>query len=233
MNISIIGYGKMGKEVEKQSLKRGHSIYSIIEKDSLEKNIIGADVAINFCTPETAHQNIAFCLKNNIPVVSGTTGWLSDLDKIKKLSEETKTSFLYSSNFSLGMNLFFKLNKKLAEIMHKHDYDLSIDETHHTEKKDSPSGTSISLAEDIIQYGKFNSWSTKSEKNSIKIKSNRFKDSKGEHIVNYSSDIDEIEIRHFAKKRKGFALGAIMAAEWILDKKGVFDMNDFINDINN
>ena len=117
--------------------------------------------------------------------------------------------------------------------MHKHDYDLSIDETHHTEKKDSPSGTSISLAEDIIQYGKFNSWSTKSEKNSIKIKSNRLKDSKGEHIVNYSSDIDEIEIRHFAKKRKGFALGAIMAAEWILDKKGVFDMNDFINDINN
>ena len=233
MKIVLLGYGKMGKEIEKISLKRKHEIIFKIDKDSNIKNISGADVAINFCTPETAVKNIEFGLKNSIPVVSGTTGWLSDLSKIKELSKISNTSFLYSSNFSLGVNLFFDLNKKLADIMKKHDqYNLSIEEIHHVQKVDKPSGTAITIANGIIEKGKYKNWSTDNEKNSIQIESKRIDKVHGTHIVNYSSTIDSIEIKHTAKNRKGFALGAVLAAEWIIDKKGVFQMSDVINDPN-
>jgi 4-hydroxy-tetrahydrodipicolinate reductase len=233
MKIVLLGYGKMGKEIEKISLKRKHEIIFKIDKDSNIKNISGADVAINFCTPETAVKNIEFGLKNSIPVVSGTTGWLSDLSKIQKLSKISNTSFLYSSNFSLGVNLFFDLNKKLADIMKKHDqYILSIEEIHHVQKVDKPSGTAITIANGIIEKGKYKNWSTDNEKNSIQIESKRIDKVPGTHIVNYSSKIDSIEIKHTAKNRKGFALGAVLAAEWIVDKKGVFQMSDVINDPN-
>ena len=156
MKIALIGYGKMGKEIEKISNERGHEVIYKIDKDSNLKNISGADVAINFCTPETALQNIELGLKSSIPVVSGTTGWLSDFNKIQELSKKLDISFLYSSNFSLGVNLFFDLNKKLAEIMKKHDqYSLKIEETHHIQKVDKPSGTAITLAEGIIEKGKY------------------------------------------------------------------------------
>ncbi len=233
MKIALIGYGKMGKEIEKISQARGHEVIFKIDKDSNIKNISGADVAINFCTPETALQNIELGLKSSIPVVSGTTGWLSDLNKIQVLSKKLNISFLYSSNFSLGVNLFFDLNKKLADIMNKHDqYDLNIEETHHIQKVDKPSGTAITLAEGIIEKGKYNNWSMDNEKKSIPIKSKRIDKVPGTHIVNYSSEIDSIEIKHIAKNRTGFALGAVIAAEWIVDKKGFFKMSDVIKDPN-
>jgi len=233
MKIALLGYGKMGKEIEKISLERKHEIIFKIDKDSNIKNISGADVAINFCTPETAVKNIEFGLKNSIPVVSGTTGWLSGLSKIQELSKVSNTSFLYSSNFSLGVNLFFDLNKRLADIMKKHDqYNLSIEEIHHVQKVDKPSGTAITIANGIIEKGKYKNWSTDNEKNSIQIESKRIDKVPGTHIVNYSSTIDSIEIKHSAKNRKGFALGAVLAAEWIVDKKGVFQMSDVINDPN-
>ena len=233
MKIALLGYGKMGKEIEKISLERKHEIIFKIDKDSNIKNISGADVAINFCTPETAVKNIELGLKNSIPVVSGTTGWLSGLSKIQELSKVSNTSFLYSSNFSLGVNLFFDLNKRLADIMKKHDqYNLSIEEIHHVQKVDKPSGTAITIANGIIEKGKYKNWSTDNEKNSIQIESKRIDKVPGTHIVNYSSTIDSIEIKHSAKNRKGFALGAVLAAEWIVDKKGVFQMSDVINDPN-
>ena len=233
MKIALIGYGKMGKEIEKISHERGHEVIFKIDKDSDLKNISGADVAINFCTPETALQNIELGLKSSIPVVSGTTGWLSDFNKIQELSKKLDISFLYSSNFSLGVNLFFDLNKKLAEIMKKHDqYDLNIEETHHIQKVDKPSGTAITLAEGIIEKGKYNNWSMDNEKKSIPIESKRIDKVPGTHMVNYSSELDSIEIKHIAKNRTGFALGAVIAAEWIVDKKGVFEMSDVINDPN-
>ena len=233
MKIALIGYGKMGKEIEKISNERGHEVIYKIDKDSNLKNISGADVAINFCTPETALQNIELGLKSSIPVVSGTTGWLSDFNKIQELSKKLDISFLYSSNFSLGVNLFFDLNKKLAEIMKKHDqYNLNIEETHHIQKVDKPSGTAITLAEGIIEKGKYNNWSMDNEKKSIPIECKRIDKVAGTHIVNYSSELDSIEIKHIAKNRTGFALGAVIAAEWIVDKKGVFEMSDVINDPN-
>ena len=233
MKIALIGYGKMGKEIEKISHERGHEVIFKIDKDSDLKNISGADVAINFCTPETALQNIELGLKSSIPVVSGTTGWLSDFNKIQELSKNLDISFLYSSNFSLGVNLFFDLNKKLAEIMKKHDqYSLKIEETHHIQKVDKPSGTAITLAEGIIEKGKYNNWSMDNEKKSIPIESKRIDNVPGTHMVNYSSELDSIEIKHIAKNRTGFALGAVIAAEWIVDKRGVFEMSDVIKDPN-
>ena len=234
MKIAILGYGKMGKEIEKISLERGHYIIYKIDKDSTIENIKGADVAINFSTPDSAFKNIELGLKSLVPVISGTTGWLSDFNRIKELSKKLKTSFLYSSNFSLGVNLFFELNKRLAEIMKKHDqYKLNIEETHHIKKIDKPSGTAISLAEGIIKTGKYDDWSMNRNTNkSISIKSNRIDKVHGIHKVKYSSMVDSIEIMHTAKNRRGFALGAIISAEWIINKKGVFEMKDVINDTN-
>lgn len=234
MKIALLGYGKMGKEIEEISVERGHKIVYKIDKNSVDSNINEADIAINFSTPETAVQNIKLALKSGVPVVCGTTGWLSDFKMIKELSIKSKISFLYSSNFSLGVNLFFELNKKLTQIMNKHhQYSLNIEEIHHTEKIDKPSGTSISLANDIIESGKYNSWSINNKENkSIRIDSKRINEVPGTHIINYSSEVDSIEIKHTANNRKGFAFGAILASEWLINKKGVFEMNDVINDPN-
>ena len=232
MKIAILGYGKMGKEIEKISLKKGHEIVLIIDEKSDRKISKKVDVAINFCTPQTAYKNIHLALSNNIPVVSGTTGWLSNYPKIIELSRKKQTGFLYSSNFSLGVNLFFELNKKLIKMMNNQtDYKLSIDEVHHVEKKDRPSGTAIKLAEDIIENSKYKSWSNSKKNDSIFIKSLRKNNISGTHTVKYSSSIDEIKIIHKANNRTGFAIGAVTAAEWIIGKKGVYGMNDVIKNI--
>ena len=232
MKIAILGYGKMGKEIEKISLEKGHEIILKTDKNFSGKIPEDIDVAINFCTPETAFENISLALNNRIPVVSGTTGWLSNYLKVIELSKKNQTSFLYSANFSLGVNLFFELNNKLTKIMNSYDdYNLSIKETHHKMKKDKPSGTALKLAGDIIQNSEYKSWSSTKKNNSIHIESIRKNLIPGTHTVKYSSNIDEIRIIHRAKNRKGFATGAVIAAEWILDKKGVFGMNDVVNDI--
>ena len=232
MKIAILGYGKMGKEIEKISLERGHEIVLIIDEKSEREISKKVDVAINFCTPQTAYKNIRLALSNNIPVVSGTTGWLANYPKIEELSRIKQTGFLYSSNFSLGVNLFFELNKNLSKIMNNHlDYRLSINEVHHVEKKDKPSGTAIKLAEDIIKNSKFTSWSNSNKNDSIFIKSLRKNAVPGKHTVKYSSSIDEIKISHKANNRKGFAIGAVIAAEWIIGKTGVYEMSDVIKNI--
>jgi 4-hydroxy-tetrahydrodipicolinate reductase len=232
MNIAILGYGKMGKEIEQISTERGHKIIYKIDKDSIIQDLNGVDVAINFSTPQSAFKNISNALNNSIPVICGTTGWLDNYNEVVKLSNKTNTSFLYSSNFSLGVNLFFELNKKLASIMKNHNqYKVSIEEIHHIEKLDKPSGTAIKIAEDIFEKSGYKKWSfIEDEENVIKMKSRRTNNIPGTHVLKYSSEIDSIEIKHTAKNRKGFAMGAVIAAEWIINKKGVFEMEDVIND---
>ena len=231
MNIAILGYGKMGKEIEQISTERGHKIIYKIDKDSIIQDLNGVDVAINFSTPQSAFKNISNALNNSIPVICGTTGWLDNYNEVVKLSNKTNTSFLYSSNFSLGVNLFFELNKKLASIMKNHNqYKVSIEEIHHIEKLDKPSGTAIKIAEDIFEKSGYKKWSfIEDEENVIKMTSRRTNNIPGTHVLKYSSEIDSIEIKHTAKNRKGFAMGAVIAAEWIINKKGVFEMEDVIN----
>ena len=214
MNIAILGYGKMGKEIEQISTERGHKIIYKIDKDSIIQDLNGVDVAINFSTPQSAFKNISNALNNSIPVICGTTGWLDNYNEVVKLSNKTNTSFLYSSNFSLGVNLFFELNKKLASIMKNHNqYKVSIEEIHHIEKLDKPSGTAIKIAEDIFEKSGYKKWSfIEDEENVIKMTSRRTNNIPGTHVLKYSSEIDSIEIKHTAKNRKGFAMGAVIAA---------------------
>jgi 4-hydroxy-tetrahydrodipicolinate reductase len=234
MKIALLGYGKMGKEIEKISIERGHSISVIIDKEDDVKSLIGSDVAINFSTPSSAVSNIKLALDSSIPIISGTTGWLENYNEIVEYSKNTKTSFMYASNYSLGVNLFFELNKKLTSLLNKHDqYKIALQEIHHTEKIDKPSGTALTLAEDIIKGTDYKDWSFKNNTNkTIKMESVRKNNVPGIHKVKYDSEIDSIEITHTAHSRKGFALGAVVAAEWIIDKKGVFNMTDMINDTN-
>jgi 4-hydroxy-tetrahydrodipicolinate reductase len=234
MKIALLGYGKMGKEIEKISIERGHSISVIIDKEDDVKSLIGSDVAINFSTPSSAVSNIKLALDSSIPIISGTTGWLENYNEIVEYSKNTKTSFMYASNYSLGVNLFFELNKKLTSLLNKHDqYKIALQEIHHTEKIDKPSGTALTLAEDIIKGTDYKDWSFKNNTNkTIKMESVRENNVPGTHKVKYDSEIDSIEITHTAHSRKGFALGAVVAAEWIIDKKGVFNMTDMINDTN-
>ena len=234
MKIALLGYGKMGKEIEKISIERGHSISVIIDKEDDVKSLIGSDVAINFSTPSSAVSNIKLALDSSIPIISGTTGWLENYNEIVEYSKNTKTSFMYASNYSLGVNLFFELNKKLTSLLNKHDqYKIALQEIHHTEKIDKPSGTALTLAEDIIKGTDYKDWSFKNNTNkTIKMESLRENNVPGTHKVKYDSEIDSIEITHTAHSRKGFALGAVVAAEWIIDKKGVFNMTDMINDTN-
>ena len=234
MKIALLGYGKMGKEIEKISIERGHSISVIIDKEDDVKSLIGSDVAINFSTPSSAVSNIKLALDSSIPIISGTTGWLENYNEIVEYSKNTKTSFMYASNYSLGVNLFFELNKKLTSLLNKHDqYKIALQEIHHTEKIDKPSGTALTLAEDIIKGTDYKDWSFKNNTNkTIKMESVRKNNVPGTHKVKYDSEIDSIEITHTAHSRKGFALGAVVAAEWIIDKKGVFNMTDMINDTN-
>jgi len=232
MKIALLGYGRMGKEIEKIALERNHEI--VIKTNGDEKiDITKADVAIDFSMPEVAYANISNCIKHQIPVVSGTTGWLEKYNEIVAYCHEKEASFLYASNFSLGVNIFFELNRQLAKMMNSlEDYTLSIEEIHHTKKLDAPSGTAITLAEGIIENSIKEGWelseATSSDKK-IPIIAKRIPDVPGTHTVSYHSIIDSIKIKHTAHSRKGFALGAIIAAEWLADKKGVYSMKDLLN----
>lgn len=229
MKIALLGYGRMGKAIESIAIKRGHTIVSKFDLKK-EGEIDNADVAINFSTPSTAFQNIKEAFNSKIPVVSGTTGWLKDLDKIEKLAIQEKVGFLYSSNFSIGVNLFFQLNKTLSKLMNSYGYSVKIEEVHHSNKVDMPSGTAISLAEDIISKSNYKQWSLKDDgKEILKIKSSRKADTTGIHTVSYNSEFDKISIKHQSHSRVGYATGALMAAEWLNGKNGVFSMSDIFN----
>jgi 4-hydroxy-tetrahydrodipicolinate reductase len=234
MNIALIGYGKMGKAIEEIALQKGHDISLIIDlhnhEDLTKENLQKADVAIEFTNPENAANNILKCFDAEVPVVCGTTGWLDKIEAVKKSCLEKNGTFLYASNFSIGVNIFFELNKKLAELMRSHNYNVAIEETHHTQKKDAPSGTAITLAEEIIKLKSFKKWVNSPTKNAdeLSIVSHRIDPAPGTHSVKYSSDIDDIEIIHTAHNRKGFASGAVLAAEFIKDKKGIFSMKDVL-----
>ena len=230
MKIGIIGYGKMGKAVEKIAVQRGHSI--AFKTNDFNLNLINdVDITIEFSTPESAFTNIKKCLDNNVPVVTGTTGWLDDLEDIKKLCDKKNGSFLYASNFSLGANLFFELNKKLSHLMaDKNEYKTSIDEIHHVHKVDKPSGTAITLAKDIISDSRYRDWELDSHsKDKISISSIRENEVNGVHKVSYSSENDIISIKHEALNRNGFALGAVISAEWLVNKNGCFSISDMLN----
>lgn len=231
MKIALLGYGRMGKEIEKIAISRGHEI--VIRKDvGAEIDITLADVAIDFSIPNAAFENISNCIENKVPIVSGTTGWLENYDKAVALCREKKGAFIYASNYSVGVNIFFELNKQLAKMMSAlEDYSISLEEIHHTKKLDAPSGTAITLAHSIIQETAKKAWelNTNTSEENIPIVAKRIEDVPGTHSVNYSSEIDSIEIKHTAHNRKGFALGAVIAAEWILDKTGVYSMKDVLN----
>ena len=240
MKIALLGYGKMGKEIEIIANQRGHEVVVKFEteKDWLEdkKQLENADVAIEFTSPNSAVNNIFKCFDANVPVVVGTTGWMGQLDHVKNICREHNKTLFYASNFSIGVNLFFKMNELLAKMMTDHEeYSVAIDETHHTEKKDSPSGTAIRLAEGITNNMERKDLWVKGlagKDYEIGIESHRIADTPGTHIVKYSSDIDDIEIKHVAKSRKGFAKGAILAAEWVNGRKGLYTMDDLLKDVN-
>ncbi len=234
MKIAILGYGKMGKTVERLAGERGHTIILKTKSDSNQINLAETDVAIEFSTPDAALQNITLCLEQGIPIVSGTTGWLTHYNEIINLCVSRNGSFIYASNFSIGVNLFFNINEYVAKLMLPWTkYNVSIEEIHHIQKKDSPSGTAISLAESIIKHSEYEGWKLDEKtENNIQISSKRIKDEKGIHCVSYVSDNDTISIKHKAHSRDGFGLGAILAAEWLQNKKGVFTMKDVLK-INN
>jgi 4-hydroxy-tetrahydrodipicolinate reductase len=244
MNIALLGYGKMGKAIEEIALQKKHNVVLRIDDQNLQEltkeNLQKADVAIEFTGPESAAKNILSCLDAGIPVVSGSTGWLSKMDIVKQKCKELNGTFIYASNFSIGVNIFFELNKKLAALMKQHpSYEVSVEEIHHTEKKDAPSGTAITLAEEIIDIStQKNKWVLQRAQNdtvqprddkSIIITSKRIDPAAGTHSVKYTSEIDDIEIIHTAHNRKGFAVGALLAAEFIYNKKGLFTMNDVLD----
>jgi 4-hydroxy-tetrahydrodipicolinate reductase len=232
MNIALLGYGKMGKTIEQIAIKRGHNVVLTIDKDDKNYDITKADVAIDFSVPKVAFNNISNCINNNVPVISGTTGWLDKYDDAVALCEEKKGAFIYASNYSLGVNIFFELNKTLAKMMSNlKQYNVSMEETHHTQKLDAPSGTAISLANDIIEnHEGFTNWKLdENGEKTIPITAKRIEDVPGTHTVTYESEVDTINIEHIAHTRQGFALGAVIAAEWIAGKTGVFTMNDVLN----
>ncbi len=231
MNIALLGYGKMGKLIEKTALERGHKIVAIKDIESPIQDYDQVDVAIDFSTPEIAADNILEGLQNGVPVISGTTGWLDRYKEVAETSENSGVAFLYASNFSLGVNVFFALNSYLARLMGPLDqYKVSMEETHHIHKLDAPSGTAITLAEGIIEHTAYENWdSEESEHHTIPIKSERRGEVPGTHLIQYSSEVDDIEIKHTAHSRAGFALGAVVAAEWIIGKKGVYSMADVLN----
>ncbi|WP_053971651.1 4-hydroxy-tetrahydrodipicolinate reductase [Mangrovimonas sp. ST2L15] len=231
MKIALLGYGRMGKAIEAIAKQRGHSIV-IATSDEGGYDITQADVAIDFSVPNAAFFNIANCLKHDVPVVSGTTGWLHNYDKAVALCEEENGGFIYASNFSLGVNIFFELNRTLARLMGPLDeYKVSMEEIHHTQKLDAPSGTAISLAEGIIkEHQNYSEWVLDQEApNAVPITAKRIENVPGTHTVTYSSKTDTIEMTHTAHSRDGFALGAVIAAEWLVGKKGVFTMKDVLN----
>ena len=231
MRIALLGYGRMGKIIERIAIERGHSISLKVDSKTSTLDFSSTDVAIDFSLPSTAVSNIKNAIDANIPVISGTTGWLDNYNNIVDYCNEKKGAFLYASNFSLGVNIFFEVNRVLASLITKYpDYKLNIEEIHHTKKLDAPSGTAISIANDIISESDYKNWTMDNPKdNEIKIEAKRIVDVPGTHSVDYSSKVDTIEIKHTAHNREGFALGAVIAAEWIADKKGVFSMKDVLN----
>jgi 4-hydroxy-tetrahydrodipicolinate reductase len=236
MRIALIGYGKMGKTIERIAIERGHTISAIIDvhnKDDVKKlNGTIADVAIEFSQPESAFLNISHCIENNLPIVSGTTGWLKKKPVLDEICRQNNGSFFYASNYSIGVNIFFHLNKILAGLMKKFpEYGVEMEEIHHIEKKDAPSGTAITLAEGLMsQNPTFTKWVNEPSENEheIEIVSKRIENVPGTHTVSYNSPIDAIEIKHTAHSREGFAQGAVMAAEWTAKNRGVFGMNDLL-----
>lgn len=237
MKIALIGYGKMGKAIETAALARGHEIVLKIDVNNIDsftgENISNADVAIEFTSPHTAYDNITKLLQLGVPVVSGSTGWLDKWNDVKDLCIHVNGTLLYASNFSVGVNLFFELNKKLAALMHPYkEYAVSLEEIHHTEKKDAPSGTAITLAEQVMEvYTEKTKWVNEAPAatDELLIVSKRIDPAPGTHSINYTSDIDDITITHTAHNRQGFALGAVLAAEYIYGKKGIFTMQDVLH----
>lgn len=235
MKIALIGYGKMGKAIEEIALQKGHEIVLKISEDNLvdftKENLQRCDVAIEFTSPESAIANMRMCIDAGMPVVCGSTGWVAHEEDIKKYCTENNGALLYASNFSIGVNIFFEVNKKLASLMAaQKDYAVSVEEIHHTQKKDAPSGTAISLAQQIIDNNsnKKNWMLGNSTEDTIGILSKRIDPAPGTHYVKYTSDVDDIEIIHTAHNRKGFATGAVVAAEYLFGKKGIFNMADVL-----
>jgi 4-hydroxy-tetrahydrodipicolinate reductase len=237
MNIALIGYGKMGKAIEEIALQRNHRIVLKIDEPNLHEftreNLSKADVAIEFTGPHSAYENVKRAIEWQTPVVSGSTGWADRLDQIKKLCKEKNGSFIWTSNFSIGVNIFFELNKKLAKLMAPHtNYKVMLEEIHHTQKKDAPSGTAITLAEQVMDHLSYKTkWvnNESNDTNELSIVSKRIDPAAGTHSIKYFSAIDDIEIIHTAHSRAGFAAGAVLAAEYIKDKKGIFTMRDVLN----
>ena len=231
MNIGLLGYGKMGKTIEQLAIGRGHHIVLIVDTPTENINFKNVDVAIDFSLPSAAVNNIKASLNAEVPIISGTTGWLDHYEEVIDHCQSLNGAFLYASNFSLGVNIFFELNKHLAQLMKAKDtYTVAVEEIHHTQKLDAPSGTAISLAEQIIQESGYERWTINPPKsNELRITAKRIAEVPGTHIISYESEIDSIQISHEAYNRKGFALGAVVAAEWIIGKKGVFSMKDVLN----
>lgn len=233
MDIILLGYGKMGKIIERIAQERGHTITARIDiNNQHEFETVKGDVAIEFSHPDAAFENVKKALLKNIPVVCGTTGWLEKKSEIEKLCKERNGAFFYASNFSVGVNIFFKLNEYLARVLNNFtEYNVMMDEIHHTEKKDAPSGTAITLAEGVLKHlNRKTGWvnSTEANSNELAITSQRIGQVPGTHLVKYTSLVDDIEIKHTAHSREGFATGAVMVAEWIKNKKGVLSMDDYL-----
>ena len=232
MNIALLGYGRMGQAIEKFALQRAHQIVFTLDKDSAQGDLSNADVAINFSVPQSAVENIKSALEKQIPVVSGTTGWLDDYEEVASFCKAQNTGFLYASNFSIGVNLFFKINTLVAKLMksHQEKYQPSLEEIHHIHKLDAPSGTALSLADSVLNESSFKEWELDgNSKTKLNIHSKREGEVPGTHTLKYTSSIDEISLKHEAFNRDGFALGAIIASEWLVGKQGVFSMNDVLN----
>ncbi len=230
MKIALFGYGRMGKMIEQTALERGHTIVAKVDIDTKDIDFSNMDVAIDFSMPNAAFDNIVSCLNNNVPIISGTTGWLDKYAAAVDLCKEKNGAFIYASNFSLGVNVFFELNNHLAEMMKNlKQYRVSIEEIHHTQKLDAPSGTAITLAEGILKHTNYTNWKLdEASESEIPIVSKRIDQVPGTHTINYDSTIDSIELKHTAHNREGFALGAVVAAEWIHGKAGVFTMKDVL-----
>ncbi len=237
MKIVLLGYGKMGRAIEEIALQKGHEVVCKVGIENLEdrtaENVNKGDVVIEFSSPDSAYENVKLCIENGVPVVCGSTGWLDKYDEVKKLAEQKNGGLLYASNFSVGVNIFFAVNKKLAELMAPHkEYEVDLKEVHHTQKLDAPSGTAITLAQQVLNsIERKKKWVNEPSKkeDELVIISERTDPAPGTHIINYHSDVDDICITHTAHSRKGFASGAVLAAEFMAKKKhGVFSMKDVL-----
>ncbi|TMM53847.1 4-hydroxy-tetrahydrodipicolinate reductase [Maribacter algarum] len=230
MKIALFGYGKMGKMIEQVAQQRGHTIVAKVDVDTIDIDFSSMDVAIDFSMPDAAFGNISNCIENNVPIISGTTGWLQNYDKAIALCNEKRGAFIYASNFSLGVNVFFELNSYLAKMMKNlEQYEVSMEEIHHTQKLDAPSGTAITLAKGVIEHTNYEHWKLdEGKEKEIPITSKRIGVTPGTHTVVYNSKVDTIDIKHTAHNREGFAHGAVIAAEWLVGKTGVFSMKDVL-----